>query len=89
MLVDDFEGEHNITDALEYFLINKIQRFNTIKVPKRKGTIVSPQDPQSYVIIAKKNYEMKWSSSHWQSDNQLRLDLDEADNLTKNIRNLQ
>ena len=55
-------------------------------MPRREGTIVSPQDPQSYVVIAKKNYGMKWSSSHWHSDNQLRLDLNEADNLIKNIK---
>jgi hypothetical protein len=55
-------------------MINKVPRGNTLKIPRRMGTIVSPQDPQSYVVIAKKNYEMKWSTSHWHSDNQLRLD---------------
>jgi aspartate carbamoyltransferase regulatory subunit len=29
---------------------------------------------------------MIWNSSHWQSDNQLRLDKKEADNLIKNIK---
>lgn len=70
----DFEGEQNITDALRMFLPNEDLRNSTIKIPTYMGRTISPQNPQSYYFIFKKNYEMIWSSSHWQSDNQLRLD---------------
>lgn len=82
-LANVFEGVPEIKEALETFVINHpISRATTI-VLNRQSTIVSPQDPQNYMIY-KKNYEMVGSSSHYTEDeNQLRLDQDEVEILIK------
>jgi hypothetical protein len=55
-------------------------RRSSIILPQRNGTI------DSNLNILRKNYEMVWSSAHWQRDNQLRLDKNEADDIINKIK---